>query len=88
MTYEGAAFPMDVTIHLDQGENIDYFYIPLKGQPAKPFSDVRKDHWAAKSIHALSASGIALDNSNGTFGPDKQVTRVQVAAFLYRASIR
>ncbi|OCA85008.1 hypothetical protein A8F95_09920 [Bacillus wudalianchiensis] len=60
----------------------------LKGQPTKPFSDIRKDHWAAKSIDALAANGIALGNSNGTFGPNQQVTRAQAAAFLYRASAK
>ncbi|KZR58919.1 S-layer homology domain-containing protein [Pseudobacillus badius] len=57
----------------------------LKGQPAKLFSDIRKDHWAFQSIHALAAHGIAAGNSNGTFGPAEKVTRAQAAAFLYRS---
>ncbi|MFK2826761.1 alpha/beta fold hydrolase [Bacillus sp. B190/17] len=56
----------------------------LKGNPEKPFKDVRKDHWAAHYIDALAANGIAAGNSNGTFGPAEQVTRAQTAAFLYR----
>ncbi|OKL36740.1 S-layer homology domain-containing protein [Domibacillus mangrovi] len=57
----------------------------LDGHAAKPFTDVRKDHWAAHYIDTLAANNITVGNSNGTFGPSQHVTRAQTAAFLYRA---
>ncbi|WP_062677819.1 C40 family peptidase [Parageobacillus toebii] len=50
-----------------------------------PFTDVPPSFWAYRDIQALAASGITTGRSDGSFGPNEPVTRVQFAAFLYRA---
>jgi pimeloyl-ACP methyl ester carboxylesterase len=56
----------------------------LKGHPTKPFKDVHNGHWAARYIDALAANGITTGKPDGTFAPNKKMTRAQAAAFLYR----
>ncbi|OXB93027.1 C40 family peptidase [Parageobacillus galactosidasius] len=52
---------------------------------AKSFTDVPPSFWAFRDIQALAAAGIATGREDGSFGPNDPVTRVQFAAFLYRA---
>ncbi|BDG30580.1 C40 family peptidase [Parageobacillus thermoglucosidasius] len=52
---------------------------------AKSFTDVPPSFWAFRDIQALAAAGIATGRTDGSFGPNEPVTRVQFAAFLYRA---
>ncbi|UOE76122.1 C40 family peptidase [Parageobacillus thermoglucosidasius] len=52
---------------------------------AKSFTDVPPSFWAFRDIQALAAAGITTGRTDGSFGPNDPVTRVQFAAFLYRA---
>lgn len=51
----------------------------------KVFKDV-KGHWAEKYICDAAAKGIVNGYEDGTFKPDKPVTRAEVAAMLARLS--
>ncbi|GGI06494.1 S-layer homology domain-containing protein [Egicoccus halophilus] len=51
-----------------------------------PFSDVTATHTHAASIAALHAAGIAHGAADGTFGPDRPVTREQMASLLTAAA--
>ena len=48
------------------------------------FSDVTADKWYAEAIAWASENGIVTGYADGTFKPDAQVTRQQLAAILYR----
>ena len=49
-----------------------------------PFADVRGT-WAEGWIAAMAQGGIMQGYPDGTFGPDRQITRAQCAAFVARA---
>jgi hypothetical protein len=48
------------------------------------FPDVKKDHWAAKYIKAASGSDFMRTYPDGTFRPDKKITRVEGATIISR----
>lgn len=48
------------------------------------FADVKKDSWYAEAIGWLSNKGITSGYENGNFGPEDNITREQLAVFLYR----
>lgn len=50
---------------------------------ALPFSDI-EGHWAQDAIVNLADRGIIQGHADGTFGPEENVTRAQVATFLDR----
>lgn len=52
---------------------------------AKKFADVRAGSWYEGYVGALIESGITQGRTATTFDPDSYVTRVQFAAFIYRA---
>jgi spore germination protein YaaH len=47
------------------------------------FSDISK-HWAEKEINQIAAKGIIEGFEDGTFKPDKEVTREEMTIMLYR----
>jgi len=49
------------------------------------FPDVSSDHWAFKYIQKLWESGITTGYPDGTYRPENNVTRAEMAAFLGRA---
>ena len=49
-----------------------------------PFPDVKKDYWAAKYIKAASFMNLMSNYPDGTFKPEKNVTRVEGAVILSR----
>ncbi|TBL81869.1 N-acetylmuramoyl-L-alanine amidase [Paenibacillus thalictri] len=53
---------------------------------ATPFADVGPRHWAAKAIYTLRQAGIVDGVTNGSFMPDKSITRGEAAALLNRAA--
>ncbi|MCC3375064.1 S-layer homology domain-containing protein [Cohnella sp. REN36] len=55
-----------------------------KEEPAAPFADV-KGHWAAETIAKLAAAGAVNGYADGSFRPDRTVTRAEYAAMLVRA---
>ena len=50
-----------------------------------PFPDVGFDRWSCKNIKRLYELGITTGYADGRFGPDDNVTREQMAAFITRA---
>ena len=46
------------------------------------FPDVKRDHWAAKYIKAASGSDFMRTYPDGTFRPDKKITRVEGATII------
>jgi hypothetical protein len=55
---------------------------PLDNQS---FSDVGRDHPHYGTIEALAEEGVTLGRGDGTYRPDHNVTRGQMASFLVRA---
>ena len=49
-----------------------------------PYPDVSKDHWAAKYIKAASFLDLMTSYPDGTFKPDKNVSRVEGVVILAR----
>jgi hypothetical protein len=60
------------------------------GLPARPnrFRDVPAGHTHAGAIGALAEAGIALGNGDGTYSPNRNLTRGQMASLLQRAFLR
>lgn len=52
--------------------------------PALGFSDVPVGHWAAGAIAAAVVSGLMSGFPDGTFKPEQQVTRAELASILQR----
>ena len=55
----------------------------LSGYASSSFSDVASSDWYAAAVQWAYASGIAT-GSDGTFNPNANITREQMAAMLYR----
>ena len=53
---------------------------------AEVFSDVNKSDWFAGSVIAAYKNGIA-EGSGSKFEPDNEITREQIAAFVYRTCL-
>lgn len=51
--------------------------------PAPSFSDI-EGHWAAESIRGAAEKGLIGGYADGTFRPDRPVTRKQMAVILWR----
>lgn len=48
------------------------------------FSDTDADAWYAQAVSWAAETGVVSGEADGTFGPDAQVTREQLAVFLHR----
>ena len=60
----------------------------LTGKSGTSFSDVERDnHWAKDYIYACAAAGIVGGYPDGTFGPDKAITR-QEAMKMYTVALQ
>ncbi|WP_438444384.1 S-layer homology domain-containing protein [Gorillibacterium sp. sgz5001074] len=55
------------------------------GQSAAVFADVPSSHWAKTEIGLAQRYGLVGGNGDGTFAPDRPVSREELAAMLYRA---
>jgi hypothetical protein len=51
----------------------------------KDFADVTMDHWAATPIKFLTTAGLMDGFPDGTFKPDRVVTRAELASILVKA---
>ena len=60
---------------------VNTFQIPTASL-AEPFTDVDADATHRANIEALVAAGVASGFGDGTYGPDRAVTRSQMATFL------
>lgn len=52
---------------------------------SRPFPDVPADAWYAPAVARIAELGIAEGYTDGTFRPDRAVTRAEMAALLVRA---
>lgn len=59
--------------------------IEITPQKTVEFTDVAKDYWAFGAIAALTGSQIIEGFPDGSFQPDKPVTRAELAALLQKA---
>jgi len=74
----------NMIIAADTDSEGDYNFMILTRAPAV-FSDVSSDHWAFDYIQKLRESGITTGYPDGTYKPENNVTRAEMAAFLARA---
>ena len=49
------------------------------------FTDVNADFWAAEAIYACAAEGIITGYPDGSFKPNANITRAEMAVMIYRA---
>ena len=57
----------------------------LPDGPGEVFTDVPDDSWYASDVTKLAASGITVGCGGTRFCPDRNVTRAEMATFLWRA---
>ena len=57
----------------------------LEVQPDKPFTDVKADAWYAGAVGASQRAGLVTGNVDGSFLPEEDITREQMAAMIVRA---
>lgn len=62
-----------------------FFCFSLPAPSAYAFPDVKENHWAKRYIDYLVARGIAGGYGDGTFRPERGVTRGEFAALLIQA---
>ena len=60
-------------------------YTPPAVGGSTGFSDVATNYWAAAFIKQLAAEGVTSGCGSGTYCPDADVTRAQMAVFLVKA---
>src|SRR3954468_9613372 len=57
----------------------------VKAQDAKPFEDVKPDHWAYGAVTDLHNKGIIIGYPDGHFNGQRTLTRYEFAVALKRA---
>lgn len=60
--------------------------IPSKAPAAASFSDVPSHHWAAGTINSMVDQKILSGYADGTFQPERRVTRAEFAVMLVKAT--
>lgn len=58
---------------------------PAQDLPESAFSDLQSTQWAAAAINALAGKGILQGNGDGTFSPDRPVTRNEFVKMIVTA---
>ncbi len=75
-----------VTAHADQLAMFAVFAETKQQAPPAPttsFKDMQ-GHWAAEAVGRLAEAGIISGYPDGTFGPDRQITRAEVTAIMVK----
>src|SRR5438270_3021574 len=57
----------------------------VRAQDAKPFEDVKPDHWAYQAVTDLHNKGIIIGYPDGHFNGQRTLTRYEFAVALKRA---
>jgi hypothetical protein len=57
----------------------------LRERAAISYTDVPKNHWAYDAISRVTAAGVAGGYGDGTFAPNRHITRAEMAAMLGNA---
>ncbi|WP_435171282.1 sugar-binding protein [Paenibacillus glycanilyticus] len=60
-------------------------FLPEATTQSKKFKDVKSDAWYARSISAAAELGLIKGYEDGRFGPDRFITRQEVAVLIWRA---
>ena len=83
-----AAFAPDGTATRSQIVTILYRLAGSSAVSGGSFADVNAGEWYADAVAWASANGIVTGYDNGSFGPDDEITREQLAVILYRYAKR
>ena len=83
-----AAFAPDGTATRSQIVTILYRLAGSSAVSGGSFADVNAGEWYADAVEWASANGIVSGYDNGSFGPDDEITREQLAVILYRYAKR
>ncbi len=62
------------------------FEATATAQPS--FKDVTASHWAFPYVEAAASAGLLFGYEDGTFRPNKNLTRAEAAALIYRALVK
>ena len=84
--YGGTLFGQNDPITRGQMVQILYNYYGEDCGTNSGFSDVPASVWYAKAVTWASKKGVVSGYSNGTFGPDNQLTREQMVTILYNVA--
>lgn len=57
--------------------------VPVPEDPVR-FTDVAQDAWYAEAVEYCAAQGLMIGNGDGTFEPNRPITRAEMAAVLMR----
>lgn len=86
--YGNGLFGKNDPITRGQMVQILYNYYGEDSGTNSGFSDVPSSAWYAKAVTWASKSGVVSGYSNGTFGPNNQLTREQMVTILYNVAGR
>lgn len=64
---------------------VDAFDYEKRTSFTLPFTDVRKDNWAAPYVEALVRNNVTAGTTATTYSPDKKLTRAELMLLLHRA---
>lgn len=81
---EDGTFRPDRKISRAEFASIVSRYLNLSQSQAINFPDLRADHWAFEDIKKVVAAGIMKGYEDGSFGPQKSVTRAEAATIINR----
>ena len=84
--YGSSLFGKNDPITRGQMVQILYNYYGEDSGTNSGFSDVPSSAWYAKAVTWASKKGVVSGYSNGTFGPDNQLTREQMVTILYNVA--
>lgn len=82
---EDGTFRPDRKISRAEFASIVARYLNLSQSQAVNFPDLAADHWALEDIKKVVAAGIMKGYEDGSFGPQKPVTRAEAATIINRA---
>ena len=86
--YADGQFGKNDPITRGQMVQILYNYYGEDSGTNSGFSDVPSSAWYAKAVTWASKNGVVSGYSNGTFGPNNQLTREQMVTILYNVAGR
>ena len=73
-------------VGISRAEAVKVLAVQLElGASPSTFTDVSATHWASNYIGAAAQSGVLTGYTDGTFRPDQQLTRAEMAALIVRA---
>ena len=83
--YADGSFKADNAITRAELTKIIVEALDVPTAEGKAFTDVANGSWYAAYVESASAAGVVTGFEDGTFGPDKNVSRQDAALMIYRA---